>query len=215
MRLVALLVAVMLAMPTAGFPMQSMLDARSLEEAIAIGQTRIDADRARFHRPYRIPVGTAPVDMVHVVTPFRRVEIASEERARAASNGLPQREALQVLANAPDQLDLYIELTFHPLNTYIGVPTYEVVLVPRGTTGRVEPRTVERFPRYGARLENALLPVIGSTPTVGRGAQPLLGGTILLTFDIRRLDANGAYDVVLSEAGKEMARARVDLSMVR
>src|SRR3954465_10574862 len=125
----ALVVVVLLAAGTRPAAMQSMLDAPSLQEAIAIGQSRLAAERARFHLPYRIPVNKSPVDYIDIVTPFRRVELAAEARAAAGQRGFGQREALEIVAAAPDRLDTYVELTFHPLNTYIGVPNYDLALM--------------------------------------------------------------------------------------
>ena len=44
---------------------------------------------------------------------------------------------------------------------------------------------------------------------------PLTGGTIVATFPIGTLNAAGAYDVVVSEMGKELARVRVNFAALR
>jgi hypothetical protein len=192
------------------------LDRRAIEEAIAIGHSRIESVRLRFHQPYRIPVNRAPVDYIEVITPFRRVEVEAETRARDGSRSLSQREALDLLAAAPDQIDFYVELTFHPLNTYIGVPAYDVRLL-RSAAGAaaIDPRTLERFPRYGARVEGLPLPYPARATPVPRRSEPVLGGTVVARFDARLLDRTAVYEVVVSEAGKEIARARSDLRALR
>jgi hypothetical protein len=43
----------------------------------------------------------------------------------------------------------------------------------------------------------------------------MLGGTVLAKFDLKGLDPNGVYDVAVKEAGKEIARARIDLRALR
>ena len=53
-----------------GAAVSIVLDRRDLEEAIAIGQSRIDTIRQRFHAGYRIVVSTAPLDYIEVVTPW-------------------------------------------------------------------------------------------------------------------------------------------------
>lgn len=192
-------------------------DRRSIEDAIAIGQSRIDATRVRFHRPYRIPVGQPLVDYIEIVTPFRRVELAAEARARAGNRLFGQREALATLAAAREQIELFVEMTFHPLNTYLGVPSYDVALAGVGAAGPpIEPREIQRVPRYGARVEGLPLPSpLPATPLVPRGSEPLLGGTVIARYDGRLLNPTGVYDVVVSESRKELVRARVDLGNLR
>jgi hypothetical protein len=192
------------------------LDRRGIDQAIDIGHSRIESVRRRFHQAYRLSIGHAPVDYIEVITPFRRVEIEAETRERNGSRALSQREALELLAAAPDQIDLFIELTFHPLNTYIGVPAYEVRLVRAGgAPAAIAPRTLERFPRYGARVEGLPLPYPAAGSAAPRRSEPVLGGTVVARFDARLLDSNGVYDVVVSEAGKEIVRARTDFRALR
>jgi len=196
--------------------LQPGLDRLAIEEALAIGQSRIEAVRTRFHQPYRIRVNRPPVDFIDIVTPFRRIEIEAESRARAGNRSLSQREALAILDTAGGDLDVFVEFTFHPLNTYIGVPDYEVSLMMGGRTPALEipPRTIQRIPRYGRRLEGLPLPY-PVAPAVPRGSEPMLGGTVLAKFDLKGLDPNGVYDVAVKEAGKEMARARIDFRALR
>jgi hypothetical protein len=201
---------------TSLFAFEPSLDRRAIEEAIAIGGSRIESVRLRFHQPYRITVGRAPVDYIEVITPFRRLEVEAETRARNGSRTISQRDALDLLAATPDQIEFFVELTFHPLNTYIGVPSYDVRLARTGATGAaVEPRTLDRFPRYGARIEGLPLPYPAAANPSPRRSEPVLGGTVVARFDARLLDRNGIYDVVVSEAGKEIVRARSDLRALR
>ena len=132
-----------------------VLGPRALTEAVDIGQTRIDSIRTRFHQPYRLPVARPPVDYVDIVTPFRRVVLAAESRARAGDRLFGQREARATLGDTPEQVDVLVELTFHPQNTFIGVPTYVVRLLPvRAATGPVDPRDFSYVPRFGPRMDS-------------------------------------------------------------
>ncbi|MSO45863.1 MAG: hypothetical protein EXQ59_03735 [Acidobacteria bacterium] len=198
------------------FGYDASLDRRAIEDAITIGQSRIESVRVRFHQAYRLPVGRAPVDYIEVVTPFRRIEVEAETRARNGNRTLSQREALDLLGAAPDQVEFFVELTFHPQNTYIGVPQYGVRLAPaaRGASPPIDPRNIERFPRYGARVHGLPLPY-PAAPAVPGSSEPVLGGTLVARFDGRLLDRTGVYDVIVSEAGKELATARVSLANVR
>src|SRR5262245_45601594 len=107
------------------------VDPRTVLDAIAIGQSTFDADRLRFHAPYRIDVRQAPLDSVDVVTPFRRVVIAAELRARAGDRRFGQREGLAIVDKYPRQVSVHAEFTFHPQNTLVLVPAYAVRWITR------------------------------------------------------------------------------------
>ena len=192
------------------------LDRRAIDEALALGQSRIESIRAKFHQPYRIYVGRSPVDYIDIVTPFRRVEMEAESRGRNATRMLSQREAMEILDAAQDGIDAYLEMTFHPMHTYVGVPEYQLrlVLIGRANAPAIEPREVQRVPRYGARIQGQPLPTPGA-PALAPGREPMLGGTTVARFDGRLLDPKGVYDLVLSEAGMEIGRARIDFRALR
>jgi hypothetical protein len=97
------------------------LERLALEEAMSIGQSHVESVRSRFHQPYRVVAASAPVDFVDVVTPFRKIVLAAEAQARAGSRRFGLRDAQQALGDGT-QLTLYVELTFHPFNTFLGVP---------------------------------------------------------------------------------------------
>jgi hypothetical protein len=193
---------------------QRTLTLRDIDEAILLGQTRIDADRARFHAPYRLPVNQAPVDYVDVITPFRRVALSADEQARFGNRSFGQRQALELLTAADGQFDFLVELTFHPLNTFVTMPAYDVAVVRGGI--RIAPSTLDRQPRFGTRVEG-LPPAVpvpgGRVPT--RGAQPMLGGSVIARFPGDAIDAAGVQDLVVSEQGRELARVRIDLGRLR
>jgi hypothetical protein len=189
---------------------------RLIDEAVGIGQSRVDAVRARFHRPYRIAVGRPPVDYLEVVTPFRRMVILAEERALAGGRGFTQREAAATLGESALVVDIVVEMTFHPLNVFVGVPGYDVALVAPSSAAPLAPRAVTRTPRFGPRIEvpspATPNPAILNTPGV---SQPVTGGAIVARFDAAVLDRAGVYDVVISEMGKELGRGRVNFGSLR
>ena len=209
-------VLLFLALAAGASALQPVLDRIAIDEAVAIGRSRIESVRTRFHQPYRSRVNRAPLDFIDIVTPFRRVEIEAELRARAGTRSLSQRDALAMLDTAGGDLDVFAEFTFHPLNTYIGVPDYAVSLLATGraSTPELPPRGLQRIPRYGARLQGAPLP-FPIAPQPPRGSEPMLGGTVIATFNVNLIDPNGVYDVVVREAGNELARARVNLAALR
>jgi len=194
---------------------QLTLDRRAIEEAIYIGQSRIESERTRFHVPYRVRVAQPPIDWIDVITPFHRVELAAETNARSGRRQFGQREASETLGNAPDQIDLLIEMTFHPLNTFVAVPSYQVeAILPGGR--RLTPRRIDRFPRFGPRPESPgpALPTPNASPVFG-GGQPVLGGTMVVVLDGSMLDPKQRVDVVVMDGKTELARTAVDLGKMR
>ena len=208
-------VVVLAAFTAAVSAFEPSLDPRSLADAIDLGQSRIDDMRSRFHAAYHIEVMQAPVDYIEVVTPFRRIALDAEARTRAGERLYGQREALATLADNPSRFDVVVELTFHPLNNYVGVPPLAVVLVQPGGKA-LEPRTLSRVPRFGPRVSGMPLPYpyVANSATP-QGSQPLLGGSIIATFDGAALEARGTYLTLIRDSGKDVAKATVDLARLR
>jgi hypothetical protein len=197
--------------------LQLTLDPRAIEEAIAIGQSRLAAERTRFHEPYRLLVGKAPVDYIEVITPFRRVVFAAQARAQIGDRGFGQRQAFELLATAPAEIELQVELTFHPLNTYIGVPDYAVTMVP-GPPGTlpIAARSIERVPRFGARVDGMPLPSpVPAGPVIAGGAQPMLGGTVIAHFDGELLGDARRGTIVIADGAHELVRVTLDPGVLR
>ena len=216
-RLAAIAGAVaLLTAPARG--VERRLDAESIGRAVALGQTAFVADLDRFHQPYRVDVKTPPVDYLEIVTPFRRIVLTAQARSRAGDRRFGQREALEIAAAAPRQIDLFAELTFHPLNTFVLVPSYRIrVLLPSGT---LDPRNVNGMPRYGPRVDGGLVPY---TPTPLPGgqlpgrAQPMLGATIVASFDGDTLTraCDRRCNVVIEEEGKTRVQVPLSLASLR
>ena len=195
--------------------MQPTLDRRGIEEAIQSGQSRLDAERGRFHAVYRITVSRPPVDWIDVITPYYRVALAAEARARLGDRTFGQREAFAALNLAPNLVELVVEMTFHPLNTFVGVPAYDVTLV--GAPSKpVKAQYINRIPRFGPRVDlgGPTLPNPNAAPILGNG-QSMLGGTMVAQFPVEALDPNGRYDIVIADGGKEMIRAGLELGKMR
>ncbi len=188
----------------------------ALADAVTLGRTTREARRAEFHEPYRLFVNQAPLDYIDVVTPFRRVVLAARAGLLAGERLFGQREALATLRDRGEQLELRLELTFHPLNTFAGVPAYEADLTSVQTLLPTTPASVERIPRFGPRVEG--LPTPTATQGVGLlsgETQPLLGGTLVLTFDGRRLDRAGTYVLALRDKGTVLSRGLINLAALR
>src|SRR6185503_6630429 len=162
-------------------------------------QSRIDRERIRFHQPYRLMVKQSPLDWIDVITPFHRVVLAAEAKARTGNRLFAQREAFAALSEAPGQLTFVLELTFHPLNNFIGVPDYDIALL--GSKGdRFQPDRLDRYPRSQPRVDTPTpeIPIPGAAPIFSKG-EPVLGGTIVVPFAASKLDPVGRYTLVLAE----------------
>ena len=211
-------VAIACAVPLAAF---ERLNQRTLEEALSIGQSRIEHIRTRFHAAYRFAAAaSAPVDYVEIVTPFRSVVLAAEARYRIGDRTFGVREAREVVIDSGDQVLANVELTFHPHNTFIFVPMYAVWLTtPKGSVAEGQaPLTTDRLTRYGPRVEGFPVPVHPTKPVGPGPTQTLTGGVLVAHFDATTLDPRGVYDVVVrekQEGPKELARVRVDFSRLR
>lgn len=209
-----LIIATIVAGTVAIAAFDQALDAQGLAEAIQIGTTRVDDTRSRFHAPYRVEAMQPPVDYIDVVTPFRRVVLDAEGHTRAGAGLYGQREAIATLGDTPSRLDLVVDLTFHPLNNFIRVPDYTVTLVTAAGNA-IAPTAIQRLPRFGPRLSGAL-----SYPYASGGAGPqngeaISGGMLVAQFDGRALDPRGVYTVLIREAGKDVAKASVNLGRLR
>jgi hypothetical protein len=210
--LAAVLVALIASQATTG-AVQTTVDFAAIDEALTLARVSSDTARARFHEAYRLIAARAPVDYLEVVSPYRRIVIAAQQQAAAGNRSFGQRQALEILGKAGGQIDLYVEMTFNPLNTLIGVPEYDVALVGRGNT-RIGARSIDRLSRWTPRIDGlpAALPSGGSGPPRG---QPLLGATLIARFDLQSIDPEGSYDVVISERGDALASVRLDLARLR
>jgi hypothetical protein len=214
MRIALAITALLTGVAAAPGAVQTSLDLPSVSEAVAIGQ-RAGPELARFHDAYRVVLATAPIDFVEVVTPFRRIVLEAQARAAAGDRRFGQRQALEVVRSMAGRIEVHVELTFHPLNTYVGVPAIEVSLVPVRGRG-VTPVEVERVPRWTPRVSGFPLP--GPTPRGGGSAprgQPLLGGTVIARFALASLDADGVYDARIVEGGEPLGRATIRLAAMR
>lgn len=195
------------------------LDHIAIQEALAIANSSTESTHLRFHADYRVPVNKAPVDFVSIVTPFRRVVLSGETSLRQRGRMFGQREAMASLKPDPDRLEVYVELTFHPHNTFVAVPGYTIALEPLSFRGpAVVPADVVRLSRVGPRLDDTRYPFpypYPGAPENAAGGDPLVGGTLNGRFWASELEPKAMYEVVVRDGVKELARARIDLARLR
>jgi hypothetical protein len=122
---------------------------------------------------------------------------------------------MAMLAEAPAQIDVLVEMSFHPQNTFVGMPLYQAAFL--AADGEViPPRQIARYPRFGPRPESSTpaLPAADAMPVLGDG-QPILGGTIVAAFDGRLLNVAGRQDLVVLDGTNELTRVAIELGKMR
>ena len=195
------------------------LDHLAIQQALAIGNSSLESTHRQFHADYRFPVNKAPVDFISIVSPFRRLVLCAETEMLLGRRMFGQREAMAALRPDPDRFEVYAELTFHPHNTFIGVPGYAIQLEPVTARGAaVLPEAIDRLPRFGPRVDDARYPFPYPPPAGARaraGSEPLLGGTLIARISGTQLDPTAGYAVIVRDGEKELGRARVDFWRLR
>lgn len=196
-----------------GAAIQIPVDFNAIDDAFTLAKQASDTERARFHASYRVIAARAPIDFVEVVSPFRRIVIEAQQKAAAGDRSFGQRQALEMLQRSGSLVDVYVEMTFHPQNTLIGVPDYKVALIDRRDV-RLEAKSVDRLSRWTPRIDGLPAPMAPGGDSSSRG-QPLLGATVIARFDLGAMDPERPYDVVVTEREQELVRATLELGRMR
>lgn len=214
MQRLAAVVLALLAWPPGAGAIDVAIDRAAIEEAIALARSRDEHGRERFHAPYRVLLGDPAFDSLEIVTEYRRVVLAAEQRVRLGDRSFGYREALEILRPWRGRLSAILRVTFHPQNVYRTVPAYELVLYPRpspdvrgGAPRSQSPVDLRRTPRYLAGGgEVSLNPPAGG---------PMLGATVEAIFDTPRLNLEGTRLLGIRLDGRELRRVPVDFSAMR
>src|SRR5919204_3007089 len=103
---------------------QRDLGTQELQRAIKIG-SGADADRARFHAAYIVPLRSADpqIERLEVLTEFRRVVIEAEDRLRKGDHMFGAGQASIAIRPWHDKVTLVLRLRFHPQNVLVAVPS--------------------------------------------------------------------------------------------
>jgi hypothetical protein len=165
-----------------------------VDRALSIGRA-FDRERAQFHTPYIIPIADPTVERLEIVTEFRRVVLFAEEQIRKGDHMFGLREAERAVAPWHGKVTIVARLRFHPLNTFIDTPPYQVVI----GNPPLEALAVRRTSLYA---------VAGPNPKPGTHAA-LNGAIVEADFDAEAV-AHDLRPVRVMLEGKEVARATVD-----
>lgn len=223
-----LAVAVLVAVATLAWPVHAIdvdITPVIVQQALDLAQRSKPAERATFHRAYVLQVTTLPLRRISVVTEFRRVVLAAEERLRLGDRLFGLREATETVAPWRGRVQIVAELQYNPQNNFIGVPPIDVLAWPqdeRRVKAPLVPLATERVPAYGYSFDTTLPddwqtwwpfpPVMIPGPP---GSQPLTGAWIQATFDAREIGPRTRIEVLVKDGVKTIGSGTFDLGAVR
>lgn len=164
------------------------IDERTIERALALGRAG-ERERAQFHGRYVFSVTSLVVNRVEVITEFRRVMLASEEQVWFGNRQFGVREVLPLLQPWRGRVSIVAHLRFHPLNTYVEVPPYELSL-----GGAIAPLETRRIPIH---------------VNVASGTRYLQGAEVQAIFDGAQL-MHEPRTLVVRLAHEELAAVRIN-----
>ncbi len=203
-RFAVLVAAVLLAAQPQVAGLTEVLTDRDIADALNLGGATEDT-RARFHAPYIVAIEDATVERVEVITEFRRFVLAAEEHRQQgnwmlARGGYDQkgRTLKDLLQPFSGQVSVRVRLRFHPHNSYVTLPAFDIMLG--------EPTLV---PRQALRTPH-IVPASGD----GKSRDFISGATIETTFDALSIQ-DRALPVRIVTEGRELARAIVDFSALQ
>ena len=215
-RLVAAAVGCIVCGAVSAGAVQLTLDRRAIEEAIYIGQSRIESERTRFHVPYRVRVTQPPVDWIDVITPFHRVELAAETNARSGGRMFGQREAMDALRDCAesDRLGHRDELPSAQHVRRGAVVSGGDHRAGRPSHRAAAPRSIPAI-RAAIGVDRSRAADAERQCRRSAAGQPVVGGTMIAALDGSTFDPNQRVEVVVLDGKTELARAAVDLAKMR
>lgn len=217
--LVTLIVALALSRARALTP---NIDREQLDEALLFGRQATTAERQAFHDGYQRTLKDSLVRRISIVSEYRRVVLTLEEKMRLLDRNYGQRQMTQMLVPWRGLVEVIAEVQFHPQNTYIGVPLYDVLLVRLDGPAAgsvIVPEANDRRPHFGVYWDP---PPMGSpwwpfpptnAPVLGR-SEPITGGWLQARFDAG-LVTTGRFDIVVKDGAAMLGSAQFDMGAIR
>lgn len=198
-----------MAAPAAVHPFEVSIGPTAIKRAIDLGRSPGSESSQRFHDEYVIAIGDRLLDRLEIVTEFRRVVLATEDRARFADMRWGPEQAEAMLRPWRNKVSLVLYVTFAPGNTYRAMPRFAIVLYARPSSpaaagrqaSRIEPIDLLETPRY----------VSGQPAPPGT---PILAGIVDATFAAGSLDRRGAYLAGIFLEDRELRRVDLDFSRI-
>ena len=170
-----------------------------LEQALSIGRAS-EAERARFHRSYVVAINDPTVEQIEIQTEFRRAVLFAEDRIRWGDHLFGVRQAEAALASWHGKLTIVARLRFHPMNTFIAAPAYEIA-VSEPSLPPLDTRRTSLYAQFATRQK-------AGTPI------PLTGALVEVDFDAQAVGQRVRPVRVVLE-GKEVTRSLVDFARMQ
>ena len=132
-KLTIVLAALLLVrVPVAG--LTEVITDREIAQALNIANGS-DASRGLFHAPYRVAIDDPLVEQLEVITEFRRFVLGAEEQLKngnwmMARGGYDTkgRTIKDLLRPRAGQVSIRAQLRFHPHNSYVTLPPFDILL---------------------------------------------------------------------------------------
>lgn len=164
-----------------------------------------EATRTLFHAAYTVAVDEPAIERLEVVTEFRRFVLAAEDQLKAgnwmmARGGFdPKGRTLKdLLRPVEGQVSIRARLRFHPHNSYVTLPAFDILLgdpTQLAINATRTPHVTRATGEPGTRdvIDGATIEVFYNAPTIDDRTLPIR--------------------MVLE--GKELARVSVDFSRIQ
>ena len=163
------------------------------------------AARALFHAPYVVAIDDPAIEQLDIVTEFRRLVLAAERELETGNWMMGRggydakgRTLTDVLRPLAGQVSIRARLRFHPLNNYVTLPAFDILLGDPTLLAINAIRTPHITPANG---EPGTRDVIN-------------GATIEVSYNAPTID-DRVLPLRLFSEGKEVARVSVDFSRVQ
>jgi len=199
----AVAAALLLVQPPVAALTEELTD-RDIASALNVANTS-ETTRKLFHAPYIVAIKDATVEQLEVITEYRRYALAAEEQSELgnwmmARGGFDQkgRTLKELLQPFAGQVSIRARLRFHPHNSYVTLPPFDIMLGEPTLVARQAMRTPHVTPASGD----------------GKSRDFIHGATIETTFDAVEIGDRVMAVRIVSE-GKEVVRAMVDFSRVQ
>jgi hypothetical protein len=181
-----------------------VLTERDIANALNIANGS-EQTRTLFHAPYIVAVDNPTVEHLEIITEFRRFVLAAEEQLTGGNwmvgrGGYdPKGRALKdVLRPLTGQVSIRARLRFHPLNNYVTLPPFDILLgdptllaINASRTSHIDPATGK--PGTRDVISGATIEMFYNAPTIDDRVLPVR---------------------IVSE-GKELIRSGFDFSRVQ
>jgi hypothetical protein len=188
--------------PIAG--VTEVMTEQEIAQALSIANGS-EASRALFHAPYRVAIEDPLIEHLEVITEFRRFVLAAEEQLKSGNWTMARggydpkgRTVKDLLRPRSGQVSIRARLRFHPLNNYVTLPAFDILLGDPTLLAIDAVRTPHINPSNGEP-----------------GRRDVIRGATIETFYNAPTIADRVLPLRLLFEGKEIARLSVEFSRVQ